>query len=377
MNCMVPYYSGQTNYPKISKSTDDYIAFVETVTRNFIDTNYQSIKLDTTNHPPIDSLIRQTDSRSSIFYTKENDTARFGGIGMQIRIRNNWPIVVSPIEYGPAYKAGIIPDDTLIKVGEFSTYGISLDSVIYLLRGDIGSITNLSIKRNNDTLVFNDISREFITIQSIPITCAISDDIGYIRISNFDANTAYDIEKDCDSLLKVGCKVFIIDIRNNNGGLLPAAINTTELFLLKGKRICLMKQLPNIGDKEYISSSGKFCKLPILLLVNNFSYSGAEILAIALKENERAILIGTKTAGYGYVQTLLPIRKSYSIRLTTGYLFGPNDKPIEKIGVLPDIIIEEPKSYLDVEYPKNCHFDKEIIKDKQLIVAIEKANEMN
>jgi hypothetical protein len=179
----IPCYSDPK--PFISNSPDDYIAFVETINNMFIDTNYKSISIDTTGHPSFDSLIKLSDNYSSIIYKKNKDSKLFAGIGIYFKQSRERPTITLPIENGPAYKANLSPGDTILMIDNHPTRGISLDSSICLLRGDSGTFVSLQIKRSNDTLLFKNIQRDFITIQNISNSLMIYKHIGYIRIQVF------------------------------------------------------------------------------------------------------------------------------------------------------------------------------------------------
>jgi carboxyl-terminal processing protease len=207
------------------------------------------------------------------------------------------------------------------------------------------------------------------------ISCILENEIGYLQINNFGQKTAKEIEIKCDELLNMGCQTLIIDIRNTIYGLIEAGKTASELFLPKGTIIGKLRRSKSSGDSTYYSNSGKFKKFKLIILVNSYTRLGAEVFASALKENQRAILIGSKTAGDGSHIMGYKINDSCSLALVTGYYVSSLGKIIENNGISPDTICEEPKQYVDVRFPKDCILDSVSLRDQQLHRAIEIARQ--
>ena len=371
-----PVLNHRTRLPVVSKLSDEYAAFVETVNTNFIDSQFNNITLNTTNHPPIDSLIKQTDARSKIVYPNLPEASGQAGIGINFVVRNNFPFIISLIDDGPAFRSGILPHDTIIEIDGQETKNISIDSVAFLLKGEAGTLVRLKTRRVSESSHLFQINREIVVQKSISKSCVLDSQIGYVKIVFFQEDVKNELEKSCDSLFALGCKLIILDVRNNHGGKLLSTVDCSGLFLPKRTLICRIKQIRSRGDEILFSTSGKFTKQPLVVLVNSYTCSGAEIFALSLKENKRACLIGSRTAGLGSVQSLLTMNKTYSMMLTTGYFITSQGKSIEKVGVLPDSLIEEPKDFREIHVSNICNCHNVETPDNQLTGAIHLAREI-
>jgi carboxyl-terminal processing protease len=264
----------------------------------------------------------------------------FSGIGIEITVKDKILTVVSPIEGTPAYEAGIKAGDKIIMVEGQSTQDMSLIEAVKKIRGPEGTKINLTIAREGvDKPLEFSITRGVIPMQSVR-GYPLEPDIGYIRISNFQSNTAEDLSSTLDGLEKDGAlKGLVLDLRNNPGGLLSQAIDVSELFLDSGV-IVSTKGRENAHNIQATAHKDKKQRnYPIIVLVNGGSASAAEIVAGALQDNKKAIILGTRTFGKGSVQSILPLSDGSGLRLTTARYYTPSGKSIQSSGITPDIEI--------------------------------------
>ena len=241
---------------------------------------------------------------------KTETEGKFGGLGIEISIRDNLLTVISPIEDTPAWKAGIKPLDKIVKIDEESTKDITLSEAVKKLRGNPGSAVNLTIFRESEGKILElAITREIIHIHDVKDVMILGDNIGYIRLTEFREDSFKEFHKGLSALKEKGADSLILDLRNNPGGLLNIAIDITEEFLPEGQIIVSTKSR-NPSQNSVSKSSNKngaFLTWPMAVLINEGSASGSEILAGALKDNKRAITIGTKSFGKGSVQSVIPL----------------------------------------------------------------------
>jgi carboxyl-terminal processing protease len=267
----------------------------------------------------------------------------FGGLGIEITIKDSLLTIVSPIEDTPAWRAGVKAGDIIVKINDEVTKGITLNEAVKKLRGEPGTEVTITVLHDKDkSLEDITIIRDIIKIKDIKRALILEDDIGYIRISEFRENTTRDLDKELKKLKKEGMKGLIIDVRNNPGGLLYTAIDEASRFLEDGKLVVSTKSKSE--EEEVYKASGmrtKYLDIPIVVLINKGSASGSEILAAALRENNRAILVGETTFGKGSVQTIVPLSDGSALRLTTSKYYTPNGESIHEEGIVPDIEVEE------------------------------------
>ncbi|MGH7834157.1 MAG: S41 family peptidase, partial [Candidatus Binatia bacterium] len=250
---------------------------------------------------------------------------RFGGLGIEITVRNGILTVVSPIEDTPAYKAGVKPGDQIIKIEEEFTKDMSLTQAVKKLRGAKGTKVTISIKRENspEILTFS-IERDTIRVQSVR-SRNLEEGYGYVRIAQFQERTDRDVQRALEKLNgeKAGLKGLVLDLRNNPGGLLTQAVRISDLFLDSGLIVYTEGRLEGQRQKYFARKEGSWMDFPIVVLVNGGSASASEIVAGALQDHKRAIVLGTKTFGKGSVQTILPLDDSSALRLTTARYYTP------------------------------------------------------
>ncbi len=267
---------------------------------------------------------------------------KFGGLGIEITIRDGVLTVVSPIEDTPAYRVGIKAGDQIIKIEDEFTKDLSLVQAVRKMRGQKGSKINISVRRKGVThLIDFTIVRDIIRIRSVRER-TLEDGYAYIRIAQFQERTNRDLLKSLKKLKskKGGILGLVLDLRNNPGGLLTQAVRTSDLFLESGMIVYTEGRLEHQRQKYFAHKEGSWTDFPMVILVNGGSASASEIVAGAMQDHRRAIVLGTKTFGKGSVQTILPLDDHSALRLTTARYFTPKGRSIQATGIVPDIILE-------------------------------------
>ena len=295
----------------------------------------------------IKGMVNSLDPHSA-FMTKEEyqelmmDTkGSFTGVGIEITIKEDILTVVSPIEGTPAYEAGIKAGDRIVKIGDSLTKNMSMMDAVKMIRGPKGTKVILTVMREGeDKLLTFTITRDVIPLISVK-HYRLDPEIGYARVSNFRSNTVDDLTQALEELEKEKpLKGLILDLRNNPGGLLMQAVKVSDLFLESGV-IVSTKGKDKAQDLSMPAHKNDTQRgYPIIVLVNGGSASAAEIVAGALQDNKRALVLGTRTFGKGSVQTILPISDGSGLRLTTALYFTPSGKSIQASGITPDIVVE-------------------------------------
>jgi carboxyl-terminal processing protease len=268
-------------------------------------------------------------------------TGKFGGLGIEISVRDGVLTVVSPIEDTPAFKVGIKPGDKIIKIEDESTLDMTLQDAVSRLRGETGSPVTITIFRKTFKAPKEfTIVRDIIKVRSV-VSKLYQDDIGYIKIRNFSKNTSSDLDKALDELRGKGITKLILDVRNNPGGLLNQAVEVTDRFLNKENLIVYTKGRSDEQNMRFTSHDKVAgVSYPLIVLVNGGSASASEIVAGALQDLNRAIILGTQTFGKGSVQTIIPLSDGSALRLTTARYYTPSGRVIQENGIEPDIIVE-------------------------------------
>lgn len=272
---------------------------------------------------------------------------KFGGLGIEITIRDGILTVVSPIEDTPADRAGIKAGDQIIKIeGEF-TKDMTLGKAVSKMRGLKGSKINISVRRKGvPRLLDFAIVRDIIRVRSVRDR-TLEEGFAYIRIAQFQERTKRDLQKALEKLSSDNGEILglVLDLRNNPGGLLTQAVRVTDLFLDSGLIVYTEGRLDHQKQKYYSHKEGSWTEFPMVILVNGGSASASEIVAGAMQDHKRAIVLGTKTFGKGSVQTILPLDDRSAIRLTTARYFTPKGRSIQATGIVPDIVMEnEPRT---------------------------------
>jgi carboxyl-terminal processing protease len=295
----------------------------------------------------------------------------FGGLGIEITIRNDVLTVVSPIEGTPAYNAGIRAGDQIIKINNDFTKGMTLTDAVKMMRGPKGSAIHLTLHREGVPQLFTvAVTRDVIKIQSVK-SKELKGGYEYVRITTFQDGTNDDVTKALDKVTRQDhghVKGLVLDLRDNPGGLLNQAVSVADDFLDGGLIVYTQGRLDSQQQKYFAHKKSDFDNYPMVVLVNGGSASASEIVAGALQDQRRAIIEGTQTFGKGSVQTILPLDDESALRLTTARYYTPNGRSIQAVGITPDMVVEPPKPTLaSLELPGTEMDEDEEIRESDLL----------
>ncbi len=328
----------------IYKKIDLFGEVLEKINKDYVDEINQSESMDSA----INGLLQSLDPYSSYMSPKileqmQTETSgEFGGLGIEVSMEAGVVKVISPIDDTPASKAGLKAGDYIVKINNIQVQGKSLSEAVDLMRGPVGSGIELTVRRRGEkkALIFN-ITREIIEIQSVKSEI-LENNIGYIRLTSFNENSSDQIEKQIKKLKKnENLNAFILDLRNNPGGLLSQAITISDFFLDNGE-IVSTKSRKKSENRKWFAKKGDITDgKTLLVLINYGSASASEIVAGALKDHKRAIIVGENSYGKGSVQSIIPLKNKGAIRLTVAKYYLPSGKSISEVGVRPDIEINE------------------------------------
>ena len=331
---------------------------------NYVDPTKNDSMIEGAIKGMVKSLDPHTNYMSPVSYKEmqEETTGKFGGLGIEISLRNGVLTVVSPIEGTPAFRVGIKSGDKIIKIEDESTLDMTLPEAVSRLRGETGTPINITVFRNSfKTPKEFTIVRDIIKVRSV-VHKLYENDIGYIKIRNFSKNTSGDLDNALADLKKKGITKLILDVRNNPGGLLNQAVEVTDRFLNKENLIVYTKGRSSEQNMRFTSHDKVAgVSYPMIILVNGGSASASEIVAGALQDLNRAIILGTTTFGKGSVQTIIPLSDGSALRLTTARYYTPSGRVIQENGIQPDIIVEmEPLSKNDKKEDKGIESEEKI-----------------
>ena len=328
----------------IYKKIDLFGEVLEKINKEYVDEIDQSESMDSA----INGLLQSLDPYSAymspeVFNEMQTETSgEFGGLGIEVSMEAGVVEVISPIDDTPASKAGIKAGDYIVKIDNVQVQGKTLSEAVDLMRGPVGSAIDLTIRRRGvkKALTFN-VVREIIQISSVK-TDLLEKNIGYIRLTSFNENSGKQIEKEIKKFEKDNnVKSYILDLRNNPGGLLSQAIKISDYFLDNGE-IVSTKSRKSSENRKWFAKKGDLTNgKTLLVLINYGSASASEIVAGALKDHKRAILLGESSYGKGSVQSIIPLKNDGAIRLTVAKYYLPSGKSISEVGVTPDIEIAE------------------------------------
>ena len=280
---------------------------------------------------------------SSFEDLQNHTTGEFGGLGIEVGMENGFIKVVTPIDDTPAERAGIQPGDLIIQIDNKPIKGMNLQEAVTLMRGPAGSKIVLTILRNGVNAPFDvKLKRDVITVAGVRGEM-LQPGYGYIRISQFQSRTGQDLKKQL-ATLKAGrepLKGLILDLRNNPGGLLQASVQVVDEFINEGLIVYTEGRLPNAYSRFMASAKNPADDTPMVVLINGGSASASEIVAGALQDHRRAIIVGTQSFGKGSVQTVLPLSEDSAIKLTTARYYTPSGSSIQAQGIIPDIVVEK------------------------------------
>ncbi len=296
----------------------------------------------------INGLLQSLDPYSAymspeIFSEMQTETSgEFGGLGIEVSMESGVVKVISPIDDTPASRAGIKAGDYIVKIEDTQVQGKTLSEAVELMRGPVGSSIELTVRRKGEkkALKFN-ITREIIEIQSVK-TDLLENNIGYIRLTSFNENSGEQIKNKIKDLEKnENIKAYILDLRNNPGGLLSQAITISDFFLNNGEIVSTKSRKPSENRKWFAKEGDITNGKTLVVLINYGSASASEIVAGALKDHKRAVILGENSYGKGSVQSIIPLKNKGAIRLTVAKYYLPSGKSISEVGVSPDIEVDE------------------------------------
>ena len=333
-----------TSENDIYKKIDLFGEVLEKINKEYVDEINQSDSMDSA----IDGLLQSLDPYSSymspeIFNEMQTETSgEFGGLGIEVGMESGVVKVISPIDDTPASRAGIKAGDYIVKINDTQVQGKSLSEAVELMRGPVGSGIELTIRRRGEKKALNfTIIREIIEVKSVKADL-LEKNIGYVRLTSFNENSGEQIKKEIKNLEKnKNVKAYILDLRNNPGGLLSQAIKISDFFLNNGEIVSTKSRKASENRKWFAKNGDLINGKTLLVLINYGSASASEIVAGALKDHKRAILLGENSYGKGSVQSIIPLKNNGAIRLTVAKYYLPSGKSISEIGVSPDIEINE------------------------------------
>ena len=328
----------------IYKKIDLFGEVLEMINKEYVDEIDQSKSMDSAIHGLLQSLDPYSSYMSpEIFNEMQTETSgEFGGLGIEVGMESGVVKVISPIDDTPASRAGIKAGDYIVKINDTQVQGKSLSEAVDLMRGLVGSGIELTIRRRGEkkALTFN-IVREIIEIKSVK-SDLLEKNLGYIRLTSFNENSGEQIKTEIEKLEKnKNVKAYILDLRNNPGGLLSQAIRISDFFLDNGEIVSTKSRKVSENRKWFAKQGDLTNGKALIVLINYGSASASEIVAGALKDHKRAILLGESSYGKGSVQSIIPLKNNGAIRLTVAKYYLPSGKSISEVGVSPDIEIGE------------------------------------
>ncbi len=291
----------------------------------------------------LNGMTKSLDPFSSFFTPRQYESFRqetegeFGGVGIEIGMEKGRPVVISPIEGTPAFRAGIKPGDVILEIDGEDTSNMSLIDVVQRIRGKVGTKVQLTIYRKGmEKPMKIELERALIKIESVRWTTL--GDVGYIKLSQFNENVSVQVERALKELTSKRVKGIILDLRNDPGGLLSEAVNVADLFLPEGKLVVYTKGRKGETQKYFARRKPVVPDdLPVIVLINKGSASASEIVAGALQDYKRAIILGEKSFGKASVQNIIPLEDGSALRLTVAYYYTPLGRLIHKKGIVPDV----------------------------------------
>ncbi|MFI5322379.1 MAG: S41 family peptidase [Thermodesulfobacteriota bacterium] len=345
LSLMLVHYSGvaadEANYEGLSNFT----RVLDLIERNYVE-KVDSQKLM---NNAIDGMVKTLDPYST-YLTPERfreleigTSGEFGGVGMEVSEEKGALTVITPIEGSPADKAGIKPRDQIIAIEGTSTQGMVVQEAVKLLRGPMGTPVKFTIRREGvaEPKVFT-LIREKIVVRSVK-SKLLDNGIGYVRLSQFQDHSSQELRdaiKGLEARNGKDLSGLVFDLRNNPGGLLTEAIDIVDQFIDSGLIVSVKGRTPEQTREYYATKNGTFLAFPVVILVNDGSASASEVVAEAMQDSKRAVILGTKTFGKGSVQTIIKLDDGSGLKLTTAKFYAPSGRSINEVGVTPDIKVE-------------------------------------
>jgi carboxyl-terminal processing protease len=294
----------------------------------------------------INGMLTSLDPHSSFLSSdsfedmQANTKGEFGGLGIEVTMENGFVKVVSPIDDTPAYNAGLQPNDFIIKIDGENVLGLNLSEAVELMRGPVDTDITISISRQDVEPFEVTLTRAIIKIRSV--RHRIEENVGYIRITSFNEQTQKGLEEailEIKGGMKDSLEGFVLDLRNNPGGLLDQAISVADTFLDRGEIVSTRSRYNEDTERTSATAGDLIDQLPLIVLINDGSASASEIVAGALQDHKRAIILGTKSFGKGSVQKIIPMQDNSAMRLTTARYYTPSGQSIQGTGIKPDIMV--------------------------------------
>jgi carboxyl-terminal processing protease len=327
---------------------------------------------------------------------KSETEGQFGGVGLRLNEKDDWLTVLTPMPGSPAYRLGILPNDRIVEIDGTSAKDMDMDEALKFLRGAPGTKVRMKILRGPDSDAESawkpftfDITRELIKIESV-VSRKLEGGVGYVRIEEFSAKTADDLSAALRALAKDGATSLILDLRNNPGGLLSSAVETSSLFLGEGKLIVYTQGRKPESRQDFTAGArAPYENLPLVILINGGSASSSEIVSGAMQDHKRAVIVGQRSYGKASVQSLIPLPDGSGLRLTVAHYYTPNGRSIHRDekkhtgGITPDIAVDvtpeiESKLYeqWDMIYakdrkPRSFVKPEDMVRDEVLDRAVE------
>ena len=336
--------SVNSNESDIYKKIDLFGEVLEKINEEYVEEIDQSESMDSA----INGLLQSLDPYSAYlspenFEEMQTETSgEFGGLGIEVSMEAGLVKVITPIDDTPASRAGLKAGDYIVKIDNIQVQGKSLAEAVELMRGEVGSDIEITVRRRGEKKALNfTLTREIIEIQSVK-SDLLNEEIGYLRLTSFNENSAQQVRKrinELDQNKKI--KAFILDLRNNPGGLLSQAIRITDYFLDNGEIVSTKSRKPSENRKWFAKKGDLTAGRPLIVMINYGSASASEIVAGALKDHKRAIVLGENSYGKGSVQSIIPLRNDGAIRLTIAKYYLPSGASISEVGVTPDIEVME------------------------------------
>jgi len=332
------------NLDELYEKIDLFSEVLEKIQSDYVEDINQAEIMDSA----INGVLQSLDPYSAymnpeIFEDSRTETSgEFGGLGIEVTMEAGVVKVITPIDDTPAFKAGIKSGDYIIKIDGKQVQGKTLMEAVNLMRGPVDTSIELTIRRKGlrKAKIFK-ITRKIIEVRSV-ISKLVDDKVGYLRLRAFNENSSSQLKKEISKIEKnkkiIG---YILDLRNNPGGLLSQAVTISDFFLDDGEIVSTRGRIRNENRKFFAKKGDRINGKPLIVLINNGSASASEIVAGALQDQKRAILLGETTFGKGSVQAIIPLKNRGAIRLTTSKYYLPSGKSISEVGVVPDIRVEE------------------------------------
>ena len=351
--------NSNTNNEELYKKIDLFAEVLEKIRKEYVDEVDQSELIDNAINGALQSLDPYSAYMSpELFDSLQTDTkGEFGGLVIEVGMEAGVVKVIAPIDDTPAAKAGIKAGDYIVKIDDIQVQGKSLVEAVKLMRGPVGSTIELTIRRKGVRKAINKIiKREIIEIKSVE-SKVLKEKVGYLRLKAFNDNSSKQLVERIKKIENKERPVgYILDLRNNPGGLLTQAIRVTDFFLDEGE-IVSTRGRKAIENRRFFAKKGDKVKgKPLIVLINNGSASASEIVAGALKDHKRAIILGSNTYGKGSVQSIIPLNNGGGIRITISKYYLPSGDSISGVGISPDIFIDDD----DDDFEINTKADKQL-----------------